>query len=164
VTEIEVLLERLGKLLKQGGKRLYERVKTVVEVLKHDEWIEINFGGNDNKAIEWLKKTYFSDTDSTIGKLTAIFAKFPTLKEWEERNFDINLMWAVVYKDLPEPERRHSNGRISAREAVQLKSEVELLKKELELVKKERDLLKQENAALRKHIRELMKESSYVNV
>jgi hypothetical protein len=93
-------LKQLEVLRDQAGLLAFKRVCLAAEIIKDKDWIVANYEGSEMKAAKALEMRYFADLCGAINfwELIEILNHFPTLEKWQEYQFNLTAMSAVIDK------------------------------------------------------------------
>ena len=98
-----VALARLKSLSNEAGSNHYERIGLVDRLLNDEQWLKSNWNGDDYKAAEALEENYFQDLSGsmTIFQLLQIFRRFPNLKDWVDRKYNLRSLLEACVANKP---------------------------------------------------------------
>lgn len=180
------MLARLEKLRNKGGELTYERVGIAAGLMRDDEWLASQFGGDQHAAKEYLEAEFFGDLcgSVTLGEWLVILREFPEKADWQKFKYNVRRMWAEYRERAQKAKKQESpdeeSGEPRSRRAATLKelsAEVEK-RKEVEYVanklkgdleskedrlsalERENVALKLENAELKGRLKELERQMS----
>ena len=89
-------LAELKRLFKQTGSMAFRRLQLADKVLTDDEWLADNHQGDEDRAIRWLQKHYFSDCllGLRLEDLLRLYRYFPDAAKWKAAKYDVGVLVA----------------------------------------------------------------------
>lgn len=94
----------LKRLIGEAGKNYYARISHAIALLDDKNWIVESYAGDQYKAAESIENQFFYDLCGTwsIFQLLQIYRKYPTEKQWKEKNYNIGILYET---SLPRREK-----------------------------------------------------------
>lgn len=89
-------LAELKSLALDAKSNLYHRIKLAVEILGDRQYVDSTHGGSEVKAMDYLQAEGFPFVEKTVGQLVAIYNRFPDKSQWDDRNFNLQVMWDEI--------------------------------------------------------------------
>lgn len=92
------VVAKLLTMATKAGEAMYERAKLAASCLEDRQWIDAEFGGDYDVALEYIEGDCFPDLAGGFGlsRLLEIIAKFPERNDWRADKWNINRMWARI--------------------------------------------------------------------
>lgn len=171
------ILAKLKSMATTAGEAIYERTSLAAKVLADKEWIDAEFNGDPDKAMEAVEADCFPELSKAIGltHLLTLLRTFPEKEKWQEYKYNLVRLWdahEAVQEDNEgdKPKRERRAAKVADVEELQAKvKELEWVVKqdreaiqaketEAERLRRDNDELRGENKALNRMIEQMRQE------
>lgn len=169
------ILAKLKAMATKAGEAIFERAKLADEVLTDKAWLDSEFQGDHDRAMEVVEADYFPELATAFGlsSLLTLAREFPDVATWRQHKFNLSKLWAEYEErhkeETPKIERRKQPKIADVEERDEKIKELEWVAKntkdalavketELERLRRENDELRGENRALQRMLDQIRQE------